>query len=97
MDEQDSVFIGEDSELFVKFRRWHQIATLALYRLNDDCRDFLSGQNRLEKLFLDRFYTFDFACVGLLAVRAAITVGIRNVVDRQKGPKTAALNGFTAG
>src|SRR5690349_11595336 len=96
MDEQDLVFVRDAAQFFMEPLGWDKIASFALNRFNNNCGDFFGRENGFEQLFLENLDAFDIAGGGLFRVRAAVAVGVGNVLDGQHGVKAAALNDLAA-
>jgi len=80
-----------------EFRRGY-VAAFALYGLDYDGGDFLGIEEALEDLALERFQDFRATGFGGVVVRAAVRVGIGNVLDAgEKRAEALALRGLGCG
>src|SRR5579883_1724626 len=89
--------VRDAPQLFVKLLGRHQIAALPLNRLDDDRGNLFRRENGPEELFFQELHAFNGAGVRLLAVRAAIAIGKRRMIDGQHRAEPAPLYGFAAG
>ena len=97
-DEQDAVALADGSQFVEELGRRHDVAAFALDGLDEDGGDLFGREDRLEELVFEDLDAFDVAGVRLLAVSAAVAVGVGDVGDAA-GQRSEALflDGLGAG
>src|SRR5579875_3660104 len=78
-DQKNPVALGQLAKFRKEIRRRDNVATFPLDRLNYHCRNLFGGNRRLE----ESLFSLDagaIAIAGSVPVRAAIRIGVRNVL-----------------
>ena len=97
-DHQHAVLARQRLQARVELRRRHEVAALALDRLDDDGRHLVGRDEVHEDLLLEEAETLGLARVGPQTDRAAVAVGVRRVKHPGCGRAEAlALHGPAGG